>query len=81
MERQSSSNFQPATPACPPACPAGSYSNPGSAERERLPATVVGMCIAVGVAGIVGGLGLGTEDRGEKGEKLENQGEGKGNAV
>ena len=39
------------------------------------------MCIAVGVAGIVGGLGLGTEDRGEKGEKLENQGEGKGNAV
>ena len=46
-----------------------------------MPATVVGMCVAVGVAGIVGGLGLGMEDGGKKGEEMENQGKGKGNVL
>ncbi|CAF9913091.1 MAG: hypothetical protein HETSPECPRED_001323 [Heterodermia speciosa] len=78
VQRQSSSNFQPATPACPPACPAGVYMSSGSAEQGRVPATVAGMCVAVGVAGIVGGLGLGMEDEGKKGEETENQGEREG---
>lgn len=43
-----------------------------------MPATVAGMCVAVGVAGIVGGLGLGMEDEGKKGEETENQGEREG---
>ena len=81
VERQASSNFQPATPACPRVCPAGSYSSSGSTEQGRVPATVVGMCVAVGVAGIVGGLGLGMEDGGKKGEEMENQGKGKGNVL
>ena len=79
VERQSSSNFQPATPACPPACPAGVYTSSGSAEQGRVPATVAGLCVAVGVAGIVGGLGLGMEDEGKKkGEETENQSEREG---